>query len=149
MIMAGADESMLPLEVRPDSPGESGVRPRDPFLPMRGHCDPMDCSLPGSSIHGIFQARVLEWVAFPFSRGSSQPKDRIEDGKKRISGSHSRLPRGVRPHLEGKQRTALSSRAATQISWSPLIGLKGWLNTSFKIPQTVSQGEERRHRKMF
>ena len=30
-------------------------------------CDPMDCSLPGSSIHGIFQARVLEWVAIPFS----------------------------------------------------------------------------------
>ena len=33
--------------------------------------NPMDCSLPGSSLHGIFQARVLEWVAFPFSRGSS------------------------------------------------------------------------------
>ena len=29
-------------------------------------CDPMDCSLPGSSIHGIFQARILEWVAFSF-----------------------------------------------------------------------------------
>ena len=28
-------------------------------------CDPMDCSLPGSSVHGIFQARILEWVAFP------------------------------------------------------------------------------------
>ena len=39
-------------------------------------CDPMDCSLPGSSIHGIFQARVLEWVAISFSRGSSQPRDR-------------------------------------------------------------------------
>ena len=34
-------------------------------------CDPMDYSLPGSSIHGIFQARVLEWVATSFSRGSS------------------------------------------------------------------------------
>ena len=32
-------------------------------------CDPVDCSLPGSSIHGIFQARVLEWVAISFSRG--------------------------------------------------------------------------------
>ena len=38
-------------------------------------CDPMDCSLPGSSIHGIFQARVLEWVAISFSRRSSQSKD--------------------------------------------------------------------------
>ena len=40
--------------------------------------DPMDCSLPGSSIHGIFQARVLEWVAISFSRGSSQPRDRTQ-----------------------------------------------------------------------
>ena len=39
-------------------------------------CDPMDCSLPGSSIHGIFQARLLEQVAISFSRGSSQPRDR-------------------------------------------------------------------------
>ena len=37
--------------------------------------DPMDCSLPGSSIHGIFQARVLEWVAVSFSRGSSRLRD--------------------------------------------------------------------------
>ena len=37
-------------------------------------CDPMDCSLPGSSVHGIFQARILEWVAIAFSRGSSQPR---------------------------------------------------------------------------
>ena len=33
-------------------------------------CDPMDCGLPGSSVHGILQARILEWVAVPFSRGS-------------------------------------------------------------------------------
>ena len=39
-------------------------------------CDPMDCSLPGFSIHGIFQARVPDWVALSFSRGSSQPRDR-------------------------------------------------------------------------
>ena len=36
-------------------------------------CDPMDCSPPGSSVHGILQARILEWVALLFSRGSSQP----------------------------------------------------------------------------
>jgi len=34
-------------------------------------CDPMDCSLPGFSVHRIFQARVPEWVAISFSRGSS------------------------------------------------------------------------------
>ena len=32
-------------------------------------CDPMDCILPGSSVHGILQARILKWVAIPFSRG--------------------------------------------------------------------------------
>ena len=38
-------------------------------------CDSMDCSLPGSTIHGIFQARILEWVAISFSRRSSWPRD--------------------------------------------------------------------------
>ena len=36
-------------------------------------CDPMDCSLPGSSVHGILQARILEWVAIPFSRDLPNP----------------------------------------------------------------------------
>ena len=36
-------------------------------------CDPMDCRLPGSSVHGILQARILEWVAMPSSRGASDP----------------------------------------------------------------------------
>ena len=38
-------------------------------------CDPMDCSLPGSSVHGIFQAIVPEWIAISFCRGLSQPRD--------------------------------------------------------------------------
>ena len=38
-------------------------------------CDPMDCNPPGSSVHGILQARILEWVAIPSSRGSSRPRD--------------------------------------------------------------------------
>ena len=58
---------------------------REPILPHRKKkvkvksfptlCDHMDCSLPGSFIHGIFQARLLEWIAISFSRGSSQPRD--------------------------------------------------------------------------
>ena len=39
-------------------------------------CNPMDCRPPGSSVHGISQARILEWVAISFSRGSSWPRDR-------------------------------------------------------------------------
>ena len=38
-------------------------------------CDTMDCSLPGSSVHGILQARILKWVAMLFSRGSSWPRN--------------------------------------------------------------------------
>ena len=41
-------------------------------------CNPMDCSLPGSSVHGIFEARVLEWGAISFSRGSSRTRDRTQ-----------------------------------------------------------------------
>ena len=54
------------------------------FMCMNAQCtqlsstlhDPMDCSSPGSTVHGILQARILEWVAMPSSRGSSQPRDR-------------------------------------------------------------------------
>ena len=41
-------------------------------------CNPMDCSLPGSSVHGILQARILEWVPISFFRGSSWPRDRTQ-----------------------------------------------------------------------
>ena len=51
------------VRVRGDSPS---VVSNSPTL-----CDPMDCSPAGSSVHGILQARILEWVAIPFSRGSS------------------------------------------------------------------------------
>ena len=51
-------------------------------------CDPMDCI-----IHGILQARILEWIAFPFSRGSSQPRDRTQvSSRKRI---HHQISTGV------------------------------------------------------
>ena len=38
-------------------------------------CDPTNCSPPGFSVHGILQARILEWIAIPFSRGTLQPRD--------------------------------------------------------------------------
>ena len=41
-------------------------------------CDPMDSNLPGSAVHGILQARILERAAISFSRGSSQPRDRTQ-----------------------------------------------------------------------
>ena len=48
---------------------ESEAAQRCPAL-----CDPMDCSPLGSSVHGILQVRILDWVAIPFSTGSSQPR---------------------------------------------------------------------------
>ena len=59
--------SELGLQGRRESEGEN-VLQSCPIL-----CAPMDCSLPGSSVIGILQARILEWVAIPFSRESSQP----------------------------------------------------------------------------
>ena len=52
-------------------------------------CDPVDCSLPSSSVCGILQARVLEWVAISFSRGSSRPRD--QTWVSRIGGRHINL----------------------------------------------------------
>ena len=51
-----------------------------PISESKSHLDvslwkSVDCTLPGSSVHGILQARILEWVTVPFSRGSSQPRD--------------------------------------------------------------------------
>ena len=54
-----------------NSESESEVTQSCPTL-----CDPVDCSLRNSSVHGILQARMLEWVAISFSRGSSRPRDR-------------------------------------------------------------------------
>ena len=47
------------------TPAAAAAKSLQSCLPL---CDPIDCSLPGSSVHGIFQARVLEWVAIAFSR---------------------------------------------------------------------------------
>ena len=62
-------------------------------------CDPMDYSLPGSSVHGISQAKILEWVAISFSRGSSQPRDQtcvsyISCTGRRVTGSLPLAPPG-------------------------------------------------------
>ena len=56
-----------------ESESESEVAQLCPTL-----CDPMDYSLPGSFVHGIILARILEWVAISTSRGSTQPRDRFQ-----------------------------------------------------------------------
>ena len=71
----------------------------------------MDCSLAGSSVHGILQTRVLEWVAIPFSRGSSQPSDQTQVSC--IAGSFltfwaTREARGVVQSLSSESSVAQS-----------------------------------------
>ena len=61
------------LCIQPADRGEVKVLVAQSCLTL---CDPMDCSPPGSSLHGILQARILEWVAISSSRGSSRPRDR-------------------------------------------------------------------------
>ena len=76
-------------------------------------CDPKDCSSPGSSVHGILQARILEWVAISFSRASSRPRDRT-----RVSRIAGRLftiwaTREAHIHLTSHQLTTFSSISTT------------------------------------
>ena len=50
-------------------------------------CDPMGCSLPGSSVHGILEAGILKWIAVLYSRESSQPRDQIEPRSPTLQGA--------------------------------------------------------------
>ena len=59
-------------KIRSAAPLPSASRKSEVAQSCPTFCNPMDCSLPGPSIHGIHQARVLEWVAISFSRGSSR-----------------------------------------------------------------------------
>ena len=65
--------SMLRLHV--GGTVQDGVQSSKISSSIRILCDPRDCSLPGFSVHGISQARILEWVAISFSKGASQPRD--------------------------------------------------------------------------
>ena len=67
-----------PIQCRMVGLGQTSCRVKVKVLVAQScptFCDPMDCSLPGSSVHGILPVRILEWVAIPFSRGSSQSRD--------------------------------------------------------------------------
>ena len=64
----------VPLQVPPQNSMKVLVAQLCPTL-----CDPTDCGSPGSSDHGILQARILEWVAISSSRGSSWPRDQAQD----------------------------------------------------------------------
>ena len=88
----------------------------------------MDCSLPGSSVHGIFQAIVLEWITISFSRGSSQPRDwtwvsRIVDRRFTIWAT-----REVCPTLSDSMDWGLPCSSVDEISQARMLQ---WVAISF------------------
>ena len=103
--------------------------------------DPMDRSLPGSSVHGIFQARVLEWVAFPFSRGSfnagiepRSPALQVDSlsaeppGKPKNTGVGSlSLLQGIFPTQESNQGPLHCGWILYQLCYQGSPGWLGWL----------------------
>ena len=97
-------------------------------------CNPMDCSQSGSSIDGIFQARILAWVAISFSRGSSRPRDRaqvshIAGRLYRLShqGILSSIPRRGRSPGEGNgcplQHSCLGDSMGKEAWWATVHGV--------------------------
>ena len=104
-----------------------------PFL-----CDPTDCSLPGSSVHGILQARILEWVAMPFSRGSSPPRDQtwvscIAGRFFTVWATKEALNKNIRTNNWHKQN---SSRDDVILSWSK-SSFGSFFEMSWKNPNEV------------
>ena len=94
------------------------------------HLQPIDSSLPSSSVHGISQARILEWVAISFSRGSSYPKDRTYIGRWILQSpgkpcsiirEENRIKGSVLPSLS-KSKQNQKSRDMTQIQLVKCIG---------------------------
>ena len=88
-------------------------------------CDPMDCSLPGSSVHGIFQARILEWVAISFFRGSSWPRD----------------PTWV-SHIAGRRFTVWATKSIDNTKMKKLRSDKFWVFITFGFNITYLLKEE-------
>ena len=79
-------------------------------------CDPEDCKLSGSSVHGIFQARVLEWVAISFSMGSSQPRDQTQTSHiagRRVTVWKILKEMGIPEHLTCLLRNLYAGQEAT------------------------------------
>ena len=83
-------------------------------------CNPMDYSPPGSSVHGILQARILEWVAISFSRGSSPPRDQTSsiDSSFGIT-AHSEAVVGAREPLPQKHSHIPKCNISCMISRAP------------------------------
>ena len=123
---------------------ESEVAQSCPIL-----CDPEDYSLPGSSVHGILQARILEWVTISFSRGSSRPRDRAQVsyiGGRRFNLWPTREARDE--HNNSSFRVSewgKDSLSGEEQSWRMLMQREGgtafWVGGRFYKPQVMRRRE--------
>ena len=110
-------------------------------------CDHIDCSLPGFSIHGIFQARILEWVAISFSRRSSQPRDwtwvsRIVGRRFTIWATREFMKtyRWLTNTWKDAQHHSLSKKCKSKLQWDITWHQSEW--PSSKSLQTINTGED-------
>ena len=119
------------------------TRAREMSVPTASHkmkcpspCDPMDCSPPGSSVHGISQARILGWVAMPSSRGSSWPRDRTHISCiGRVSLYHWATCEALEDEEKGSKRLIDFSKVTRSHSSKPA---ESDLSASLCHPQTLS-----------
>ena len=102
-------------------------------------CDPMDCSPPGSPVHGILQARIQEWVAISFSKGFSWPRDQTQvsciagrfftlwttrKANNQLSGSWNGKVSWI--PLDNTEHPTLSCRNCLSLGWSVIFFLPKW-----------------------
>ena len=110
-------------------PFDSGVLLTQPCLTLH---DPTDCNLPGSSVHGIFQARILEWVATSFSRGSSWPRDQI--WVSHISGRFFTIWITREAHFtQSKSQSPQSAQGHASSDFSHLRDIISWHSFSYSL----------------
>ena len=98
----------------------------------------MDSSLPGSAIHGIFQARILEWAAISFSRGSSQPRDQtrvscIADRRFTVWATWSLKSKKKLQAKKKKKKTGMQKRFCAQEPHRVLISFTGIVLTALYV----------------
>ena len=90
-------------------------------------CHPVDCRPPSSSVHAILQARILECAAMPFSRGSSQPRDRTKSPALQVDSLPGKLK-------QVKEYTVLRTRRGTELSQEPREEVQTCWWLDFRMP---------------
>ena len=105
-----------------------------PLQSCQALCDPMDCSPPGSSVHGILHARILEWIAFPYARGSSQSRDWTQVSRIPCTGRRVLYCLNLVPERRG------GKGGQSHFWWSNMLFMEHGTTDWFQIGKGVHQG---------